>query len=113
MIALFSDSSALRLLEPFRGYVVQFVVFNTKFTARCPEVFAVPDHADVEWIRSLVSLGESVCCLALREPVKAKEVHQEAAAAAAYAGVFVTVRVAFAICFGALSLMLMGVTLLC
>ena len=102
-MSLPSDSRLLRLLtlappacltEPLNGNLIQPIILHAEFLSARPEIAAVADDADVEWVRGVSGTREAVGGFAGCEAVKADELQEKTGVAARC----VPVRVCVCVC---------------
>ena len=112
-ISLPSDSRLLRLLtlaqearftEPLNGNLIQPIILHAEFLSARPEIAAVANDANVEWVRGMSSTHEAVGGFAGCEAVKADKLQEKTGVAAhcvmvrVCMCVAVCVRVAVCVC---------------
>ena len=85
-------------MEPLNWNLIQPIILHAEFLSACPEIVAVADDADVEWVRGVSGTREAVGGFAGCEAVKADELQEETGVAARCVTVRVCVCVCVAVC---------------
>jgi len=93
LLRLLTLTPPTRLLESLNGNLIQPIILNAKLTPTRPEIAAVADDADVEWVRGVAGTRESVRGFAGCEAVEANELQEEAGVAARCVPVSVSLSV--------------------
>ena len=98
LLHLLTLAPPARLTEPLNRNLIQPIILHAKLLSACPEIAAVADDADVEWVRGVSGTREAVGGFAGCEAVKADELQEETGVAARCVTVRVCVCVCVAVC---------------